>query len=267
MDAVGVGATEQRAELEKRVRAALKPRVFSGLRGTYLLSLVLAWAALLGTVGRAWPVSLLALALAATSALIVAARIPDWWQARWFRLWQWALADGLRWASQALGVDPPDPLTSDWLDGRPPGTVPDRIRAWVLTAEGKLAEAKVIAERLPADTPLDRYRRAVAMANIDLMAGRPADYADARRELPALEKGERMRARNTLAHNEFLAAFRAGRPLRELPQPDTSHMRFGIRDRLRLLRWRIAPLDWFAGLFAGSYLAMSFLGLVMGGIR
>jgi hypothetical protein len=247
-------------EVRKRLREAFKPSFFQWWAVAYLGICP----ALLGILGRAWPAWLLIAALTVGAALTTAARLPDWWQIPWLKLWYWVATEQRRRTTEALGVRLPSPLTSVWLDARPAGTVPDRIRAGVLATEGRLDEARVVAQRLPADAPLDRLRRAVAIANLDLMAGLEPDYSAARRELPALDGDQRRWAEDTLAYNEFVAAVRAGRSIRGLPRPDTRHMRLGIRARLRLLRFAVYPLPRFALVFVVTYLALSILSFLVG---
>jgi Galactose oxidase, central domain/Kelch motif len=252
-----------RTELRKRMAASTRPRILGGPWGATLIIFALAWAALLGLVGRSWPVVPLAAVLLVSSILVVLARVPDWWQLPWLKLWQWVAVGSRKRSLEALGADAPTRLTSAWLDMRPPETVPDSIRVGVLIGEGAFAEARALAERMASATPIERLRRATCVANVDLSEGLPADYSDARREVPNLEGEQLARAIDSLTYNESLAAIAAGRSLRELTPPDTRHMRFGARFQMRLMTWRLFPLPVFIGVFACTYLLLSIVGSAM----
>lgn len=252
-----------RTDFDKRRADALKSRFYGTTAGQIFLAVCLGWVGALALVGRAWPVEILAACLFATACLVVLTRLPDWWLLPWYRLWITISVDRGPRMAEALGVKPPARLTSEWLDGRPPGTVPDWVRAWVMTNEGKAAEARALAGGLATETPLERYRRAMTVANLDLHEGRPADFSAVRREAAALEVEERIRALRSIANNESVAAIMAGRSLRELTPPDTSQMRFGFRQWLVLLVRLTDPLATFIVVFVMLYALVSILGFLL----
>ncbi len=134
-----------------------------------------------------------------------------------------------------------------------------------MMSEGKIPEARAIAERLPTTTTYDRYRRASLLANIGLGDGLQADYSEARREASDIEPERRAAARESVAYNEMMAAIRAGRSLHDLPRPDTCDLQLGVRDSLWLWGLRLFPLLVFLGFFVSLYVIIGLVSVMTGG--
>jgi hypothetical protein len=252
------------AESKRLWNEAMRSRVYHGPIVNRVVWVSVFWACFLALVGRAWPLDLLLAAVVATCLVFFVARVPDLWQVPWLSLAWTVNRASRRQLVDALGVEPPRSLSSAWLEGRPAGSVPDGVWASVLTQEGELARARAVIERMPTDTPLDRYRRAMAVASLDLREGRPALYAVARREAAGLDDERRRRAMRAIAHNEYVAAIHHRVPVRSLTPPKSGDIRLDLPGRLAIWGWFCWPALLFLGPFAFVYSLLLLAGFLVG---
>lgn len=260
--AIGAARSRPRSEREQRKAFLLAagPGFYRHRLGAVFTWAVCATGAVLGVVGPSLPLWIDALIVVAVVVLVLLVRRDDAWLLGWRTVWLWVARQQRRRNAHDFGPNVPARPTSKWLATRPPATVSDRLRAWVLTVEGKTVEARAIAEQMPEETALDRFRRASTLAGIDMMEDRRPDYSAARREAAAIDGPEGLWARASIENNDSIAALRAGLPLRDLTPPDAGllrQLRLFPLDQIRQLAWRVHPLEGFVLVSAGVNAFMS----------
>jgi hypothetical protein len=267
--ATGHGNVKRRhpsVEIQRRVfgLAGAGPIVEIGLALAGPLSLaVLLW-------GRLPAIAYAVVVICATPAALalLALRTRPRWAAQDVATWL-GQADSDEWRADGLGKMARTPNQANaWLAANPEGTVPQRWRAGLMLAVGRVGEARAAIAAMPATTPHEISRRLEVELAADAYEGRGLDVASADAALEAdPERSPAERAARRACHAALVSIARGGDGVAELAAaaPAIGRLEGSAARRVLVLRfvYAVAAAVWGAWLIVCALIALATAGGVV----